>query len=248
MPPVVVETRMKDVVQHNFDVSVSAYGAYERRTRRFSALTRLLWAELAAHSDGDLTTVLDAGAGTGVSTTVLQSSADRVVPLDISREMLTEKPNPNRVQGDFDHLPFCDTTFDAVAYTASLFLVPDPAVAVDEATRVLRSGGVVGAVAPLGWFTDGEDTFDSLPRTSRSPTSTSEVRRAIESAGDCTTGTWSFPTTAEIIRLFHEIPAMAARLYPREDPDERVRKTRELLGSLEGTFEQRWRWVVARIE
>jgi cyclopropane-fatty-acyl-phospholipid synthase len=37
---------------------------------------------------------------------------------------------------------------------------------------------------------------------------------------------------------------MAARLYPRADPEERVRKATALFETLEGTFEQRWRWVV----
>jgi cyclopropane-fatty-acyl-phospholipid synthase len=235
---------MKQVVQRNFDASVSAYDAYERRTRRFSTLTRLLAAEMAAHASS-FDHVLDAGAGSGVSTSVLHERASRVVALDISREMLRENAGADRVQGDFDSLPFADDTFDGVAYAASLFLAPDPSVAVEEARRVLRSGGVVGAVAPLGWFDDdGTNVFDALPRESRSPTPTSEVQQALETAFDTTSGTWSFPTTAADVQQFHMIPAMAARLYPRSEPEERLRKTRDLLDALEGTFEQRWQWLV----
>lgn len=244
MPGVRLSVRMKDVVQRNFDASVSAYDAYERRTRRFSTLTRLLAAEMAARAQ-HFEHVLDAGAGSGVSTTVLHERASRVVALDISREMLRENAGAARVQGDFDSLPFADDAFDGVAYTASLFLVPDPSVAVREAERVLRPDGVIGAVAPLGWFTDdGENVFDTLPRESRSPTPASDVQRAVETAFETTTGTWSFPTTAADVQQFHMIPAMAARLYPRSDPDERLRKARELLAALEGTFEQRWQWLV----
>jgi len=244
MPDVRLSFVMKQVVQRNFDASVSAYDAYERRTRRFSTLTRLLAAEMAARASG-FDRVLDAGAGSGVSTSVLHERASRVVALDISREMLRENAGAARVQGDFDSLPFEDDTFDGVAYTASLFLVPDPAVAVREAQRVLRPGGVVGAVAPLGWFTDdGVDVFDTLPRESRSPTPASEVQRAIESGFETTSGTWSFPTTAADVQQFHMIPAMAARLYPRSDPEERLQKARDLLDALEGTFEQRWQWLV----
>jgi cyclopropane-fatty-acyl-phospholipid synthase len=237
---------MKSAVKRNFDASVSAYGAYEQRTGRFSTLTRLLSAEMAAV--GNIDRVLDAGAGTGVSTSVLTDRASDVVALDISREMLRENPARSRIQADFDSLPFPVGTFDAVAYTASLFLVPDPTVAAEESRRVLRPGGVVGAVAPLGWYTDeGVDIFDALPRQSRSPTRADTVLRAFGDGFETETGTWSFPTTADCVRQFHEIPAMAARLYPTDTPDDRVRKAADLLDTLDGTFEQRWRWVVATV-
>lgn len=244
MPTVDIGSSMKDVVKRNFDASVSAYDAYERRTGRFSTLTRLLSTEMAAVADDDR--VLDAGAGTGVSTTVLADRASDVVALDISREMLRQNPARSRIQADFDTLPFAADTFDAVAYTASLFLVPDPTVAVAEARRILRPGGVVGAVAPLGWYTDeGADIFDALSRQSRSPTRAGTVLDAFGDGFETETGTWAFPTTAESVRQFHRIPAMAARLYPHDTPDDRVRKAGDLLDTLDGTFEQRWRWVVA---
>lgn len=237
---------MKDAVKRNFDASVSAYDAYERRTGRFSTLTRLLSAEMAAV--GKLHCALDAGAGTGVSTTVLGDRASDVVALDISGEMLRGNPARSRVQADFDSLPFAVDTFDAVAYTASLFLVPDPGVAVEEVKRVLRPGGVVGAVAPFGWYTNGgTDIFDTLSRQSRSPTQAGPVLRAFDDGFETKTGTWTFPTTAECVRQFHQIPAMAARLYPHETAQERVRKAGDLLDTLNGTFEQRWRWVVATV-
>ncbi|WP_058991458.1 class I SAM-dependent methyltransferase [Haloarcula sp. CBA1127] len=237
---------MKDVVRQNFDASVGAYTTYERRTNRFTSLARLLAAEMSAHTDDGLGTVLDAGAGTGVSTRVFAETAADTIALDISREMLSEIESTARLQADFDHLPLCDQSVDGVAFTASLFLVPEPAAAVREAARVLRSGGVVGAVAPLGWFRpDGTDVFEQFERESRSPTDTSALQDALGGEFSTTTGTWQFSTTAENIRLFHAIPAMAARLYPKLDTEERVLRARELLSSLDGTFSQRWRWVIA---
>lgn len=245
MPWLVPGDSMKDIIRGNFDASVSAYDAYERRTGRFEALARLLHAEMATRLDGPLETVLDAGAGSGASTRALADSTARPVALDISREMLSAVESFPRVQGDFDHLPFADGVFDGVAFTASLFLAPDPAVAVGEAARVLRPGGVVGAVAPLGWDTaDGTDVFDGLDRESRSPTGTGEVEAALADAFDVTAGTWRFATTADDLRLFHAIPAMAARLYPKYAPEERVELAHDLLATVEGTLEQRWRWVV----
>lgn len=240
---------MKDVIRTNFNDSVSAYVTYERRTGRFTALSRLLATEMEGRTDDPFAFVLDAGAGTGVSTRVFADRAQRTVALDISREMLRELESAPRVEADFDHLPFVDTSFDGVAFTASLFLVPEPAVAAREAARVLRPGGVVGAVAPLGWVdADGEDVFAALERESRSPTRTDEVESALADAFDVTTGTWRFATTAADVRRFHAIPAMAARLYPNLATEERVAKARDLLDGLEGTVEQRWRWIVGVTE
>jgi len=240
---------MKAVVRTNFDDSVSAYDAYERRTGRFTALARLLAAEMATRADGPFASVLDAGAGTGVSTRVFADRAQRTVALDISREMLRELEDAPRVEADFDHLPFADGSFDGVAFTASLFLVPDPAVAAREAARVLRSGGVVGAVAPLGWVdADGTDIFAALDRESRSPAGADEVEAALADSFAVTAGTWRFATTAADVRRFHAIPAMAARLYPNLAAEERVAKARDLLEGLEGTVEQRWRWIVGVAE
>lgn len=238
-------TGLKDAVRANFDASVDAYEAYERRTGRFGSLARLLSVEMTARADGPLDIVLDAGAGTGISTAVIAEAGSRAVALDLSRGMLRANGADDRIQGDFDRLPFPADAFDGVAFTASLFLVPDPSVAVRDARRVVRPGGAVGAVAPLGWLdADGVDVFASLDRESRSPAGADEVEAAVASSFDVDTGTWRFATTAEDVRRFHAIPAMAARLYPEAPPAERVRKATELLGSLEGTFEQRWRWMV----
>ena len=234
---------MKEAVRTNFDVSVDAYEAYERATGRFTALTRLLLAEMAAHTERDIDVVLDAGAGTGVSTAVLADTATPIA-LDLSREMLLANPAAARIEGDVDALPLRADSVDAVAYTASLFLVPEPAVAVAEAERVVRPGGVVAAVEPAGWTSsDGEDAFADLERRPRSPVPAGAVRQAIADVFEPVTGTWRFPGTAAELRLFHEIPAMAARFYPKVPPTERVSKVRTTLDPLEGTFEHRWEWT-----
>ena len=240
---------LKDAIRENFDDSVDAYDAYEARTARFRTLARLLWAEMERIADAVPAAALDAGAGSGPSTRVVAERADSVVALDASREMLRANDAAARVQSDFDHLPFADAAFDAVAFTASLFLVPDPTVAAREARRVCRPGGVVGAVAPLGWVdADGRDAFARLDRDSRSPVGADTVEAALAESVTVETGTWRFATTATDIARFHTIPAMAARLYPKSSPEERVRKAGELLDTLDGTFEQRWRWIVGVVE
>jgi cyclopropane-fatty-acyl-phospholipid synthase len=161
--------------------------------------------------------------------------------------MLAANPAEERVQADFDLLPFPGGTFDAVVFTASLFLAPDPHRAVAEAARVLGDAGVVGAVAPIGWVDgDGEDVFAGLERDSRSPSEEGAVAGALEAEFDVESGVWSFPTTAAAFRAFHAIPAMAARLYPRLDTEARIERAAALLADVEGPLEQRWRWFVGR--
>ena len=244
-----IVTGLKDAIRANFDASVSAYDAYERRTGRFGSLSRLLLAEMTRHADGPFERVLDAGAGTGVSTDVLVESGTRTVALDLSAGMLRANDATDRVQGDFEHLPFPDDEFGAIAFTASLFLVSDPAVAVREARRVCRPGGVVGAVAPLGWVdADGVDVLERLDRDSRSPACPDAVEGALSETLPTEAGTWRFAVTAGDVERFHAIPAMAARLYPGDPPAERVRKATDLLEALEGTVEERWRWVVGVVD
>jgi cyclopropane-fatty-acyl-phospholipid synthase len=162
--------------------------------------------------------------------------------------MLRANDAPTRIQADVDALPLRDDTADVVAFTASLFLVPDPAAAAAEAARVLRPGGVVGAVAPVGWFTDdGRDVFASLPRESRSPTDHREVAAALSGVSEVVSGTWRLATTAHEVRLFHAVPAVAARLYPDRPPAERVRAAGALLEPLAGTVEERWQFTVGHL-
>lgn len=237
---------MKDAVRENFDSSVQSYAAYEDETGQFTRLATRLADVLTAHRDRSIGRLLDAGAGTGASSRPLGEISDTVVALDLSRPMLAQNPCRSRVQGDFDSLPFRDTTFDAVAFTASLFLTPSPRAAVAEARRVLSANGIVGAVAPEGWYVGDEEVFQQVGRESRSPSPASAVEAAFEEAFETATGTWRFEATAEQLRQFYAIPAVAARLYPRLPPDERVARVQELLADLEGTGEQRWRWMIGR--
>ena len=232
---------MKDAVRANFDESPTAYAAYEARTGRFAALADRLAAAMAPQGR-----VLDAGAGTGAAAAALTAYADDLVALDISTEMLRANPTPTRVVGDVDHLPLRDASVDAVAFTASLFLVPNPRTAVAEARRVLRPGGVVGAVALDGWTADGADVFATVDRQSRSPAAAEAVVDAVDAAFETTQGRWSFDSSGADLRAFHAVPALAARLYPGLPADERVARATDALAHVEGDLEQHWRWVVGR--
>lgn len=113
-----------------------------------SELTRLL--------DGvPLGRVLDVGTGTGRMAELFEPTADAVVALDNSPEMLRlararlQHLAPGRVelvQGDFAALPFADASFDTVLFHQVLHYAQSPEDVIAEAARVTRSGGRVAIV------------------------------------------------------------------------------------------------------
>jgi ubiquinone/menaquinone biosynthesis C-methylase UbiE len=60
--------------------------------------------------------------------------------------MLARAPQPHHL-ADATALPFPDESFRSVALLYVLYHLPDPALALAEARRVLQSGGLVAAAA-----------------------------------------------------------------------------------------------------
>jgi SAM-dependent methyltransferase len=89
--------------------------------------------------------VLDVGSGTGALGRCIERGT--VVALDRSAALVGLVPPP-RVMADATMLPFPAGTFGGVAALWMLYHLPDPAVAVAEARRVLRPGGIFVACAP----------------------------------------------------------------------------------------------------
>ena len=99
--------------------------------------------------------LLDVGTGTGRMAELFEPSADGVVALDNSPEMLRlararlQHLAPGRVelvQGDFAALPFADAGFDTVLFHQVLHYAQSPEVALGEAARVTRPGGRIAIV------------------------------------------------------------------------------------------------------
>jgi ubiquinone/menaquinone biosynthesis C-methylase UbiE len=96
---------------------------------------------------GDL---LDLGTGTGRMLQLCAPSAERVVGIDMSREMLAVA-RANLDGPAFRHcalrrapaerLPFPDASFDVVLSHMMLHFLPEPELAISEAARVLRPRG-----------------------------------------------------------------------------------------------------------
>jgi ubiquinone/menaquinone biosynthesis C-methylase UbiE len=106
-----------------------------------------------------LTPVLDVGCGEGELATQLPEGA--WVGVDASVEMLARAPQPHH-RGDARALPFPDEAFGSVALLYVLYHLPDPALALVEARRVLEVGGLVAVAAPSRH--DSPELADALPR------------------------------------------------------------------------------------
>jgi demethylmenaquinone methyltransferase/2-methoxy-6-polyprenyl-1,4-benzoquinol methylase len=96
--------------------------------------------------------VLDVATGTGsVVLELVRRRRCRVTGLDQSAGMLEVArgrvpPGVELVQGDADHLPFPNGSFDALTFTYLLRYVDDPAATIAELARVVRPGGTVAGL------------------------------------------------------------------------------------------------------
>jgi SAM-dependent methyltransferase len=100
---------------------------------------------------------LDVGSGPGNVTASLADAAGPdglAIGVDVSVPMLTRAvhaqagPNTVFVHADAQRLPLRDQTVDAVVSIAALQLVPDPAKALAEMSRMLRPGGRLAVMVP----------------------------------------------------------------------------------------------------
>ena len=132
---------------------------YDRATLALNRNFGRMAVEVAARVQG--LEVLELAAGTGLVTRELARTAKRVVATDLSEGMLAVLRGRLDEQGstgvevrtaDAAALGFPDASFDAVVMANLLHLLPDPAIALQEACRVLRPGGLL--LAPT--FCHGE--------------------------------------------------------------------------------------------
>jgi|LNFM01.1.fsa_nt_gb phosphatidylethanolamine/phosphatidyl-N-methylethanolamine N-methyltransferase len=110
------------------------------------ALGRIRRRSLARLPRKEQAHILIDGAGTGLDLPLLPA-VHRYTALDLTRAMLRKGLPRGRhldirwVQGDSQRLPFADGVFDHVLLHLILAIVPDTRAALEEAARVVRTGG-----------------------------------------------------------------------------------------------------------
>jgi ubiquinone/menaquinone biosynthesis C-methylase UbiE len=89
--------------------------------------------------------VADLGCGSGAFTALLARFGYDCVGLDISPKLIAvgrqKHPGIEFLEGDIEHLPFADGSFDGVLLSGVVHHFPDPTRCAAEVFRVLRPGG-----------------------------------------------------------------------------------------------------------
>ena len=98
---------------------------------------------------------LDVAAGTGILARALAGRFDRVIAIDLSRDMLeqgkaeTEQSgiaNVDFVEGNVERLPFRVESFDLVVSRFAFHHFPDPIKVLHEMKRVCKAGSVIAVI------------------------------------------------------------------------------------------------------
>ena len=256
--------RFKTAVEKNFDQSAEAYDRFEDRHHLFETLTRR---QLELIEPSRPERFLDVGCGTGISTLALhQAMAGRspnIYAIDISERMLLRARERCKslagvyfIRGDAENLSaYFNESFDAIFYTASIFLLPGFAESLRQAIHLLVPGGILSISYYAGLFNEkGDDAIrkafpDQKYKYGAVPIV--ELVSCLESLpGTRTTRVdYRFEVSLEFLFDFLSIPAQSAGLFPKIPYLERIPKVREfcdLLAKRVDAVFMGWEFLITR--
>ena len=124
---------------------------YDRNVYKSHDVAQPLWKSILKteiRTDRNLN-ILDVGTGTGFLALLFAELGHNVTGIDISKYMLEKsrynaerlRLTVNFMHGDAENLPFDDGSFNIVMNRYLLWTLPDPKTAVNEWSRVVKSGG-----------------------------------------------------------------------------------------------------------
>ena len=256
--------RFKTAVEKNFDQSADAYDRFEERHHLFETLTRR---QLELIEPSSPERILDVGCGTGISTLALQQAmagrSPNIYAIDISERMLLRArerckslPGVYFIRGDAENLSaYFNESFDAIFYTASIFLLPGFAESLRQASHLLLPGGVLSISYYAGLFNEkGEDAIrkefpDQKYQYGAVPIG--ELVSSLESLpGTRTTRVdFRFEVSRDFLFDFLSIPAQSSGLFPKLPYLERIPKVRDLCDHLAKRVDpvfMGWEFLIAR--
>ena len=258
------EIRFKAAVEKNFDQSADAYDRFEERHHLFETLTRK---QLELIEPSRPERILDVGCGTGISTLALhQAMAGRspnIYAIDISERMLLRArerckslPGTYFIRGDAENLSsYFNESFDAIFYTASIFLLPGFAESLRQASRLLLPGGVLAISYYAGLFDKkGKDAIQKAFPDQKYVYGAVPIVDLV-SCLESLPGTritridYRFEASREFLFDFLSIPAQSSGLFPKIQYLERIPKVRDfcdlLVKRVDPVF-MGWEFLIAR--
>jgi ubiquinone/menaquinone biosynthesis C-methylase UbiE len=169
--------------------------------------------------------ILNAGAGRGSFSRLLEDRGFDVVSSDISAEacdVLARRVRGPVVRADVTELPFADSSFDAVVLGEVIEHVADDVAALRESRRVLRPGGMLVLSVPAHptWFGPSDRWAGHVRRYSRAALISACLEAdfaVVRCAG------WGFPVSALYHRLLYDKRAQRLAAEARTSPRKRIR-------------------------
>jgi ubiquinone/menaquinone biosynthesis C-methylase UbiE len=239
--------KIKEAVKANFNQSPDHYQAFEDRYGFFKQLNQSLISAMHISAGAD---ILDVGCGTGASSNQVLEDIQRcrVWGLDNSAAMLAaararfpESEHLRFVEGDAGRLTdYFSFTFDAIIYSASIFLIPDYKESLRHANGLLKGEGAVGVSFMDGVYdSNGNNVLAIADETAglkvslKKPVVLSEFKSFFaEIFPRHKSWNHDLSTSATFLREFFSIPAMSAGLFPGLTYDDRVRNVKVLFDHL----------------
>ncbi len=248
-------------IRENFDASAEHYEEFEEEYHFFENLA-MKQCELMDISR--VRRVLDVGCGTGISTDSISKNFGvncSYYGIDISENMLNiakkrflKEDNFVFVQGDAENLKdYFLETFDAIFYTASLFLIPNFKKSLNGAFDLIKEGkkvsisfysgitdvngvDLVKKLFPGYKYVYGAYTFEKLLDF----LSEKGVKHFITD--------YHFPVDLECLINFLSIPAQAMGLFPRQPHQKQkflIKEFVEDLFAMEEEVYMKWTFLIA---